>query len=515
MTKKKLLIRGVAYSYGAVIAQIFYSFASIPLALSYLTKAEFGLWSLITTITGYLMLAELGVTNAVTRHLLECKGEGDREKYGRLFGGSALALGLISAAVLIVGLILAQYAWRLFPVPESLVQKSILLIGGQSILMSLGMATQVLGAPLYVNHRQDLSQIRQIGQFVILFLVLRWGFQGGWGIYAMLANQAAGFAWCMAFNVCACYKLKFYPSLALIAFPLKIEWASIWKYAKDVFMVQIGSLVLSSLPQLMIVRLLGLEAGATWSVCTRPFAILRQVVGRPFDIALPMLYDNYIAGNMKSVTERWSQLSQGVLAISGVVFAVAAANNAVFVGLWTGGRIHWESSNHWMLALHFFVITAAGLASGSLGMNKTIGKVRFIGFVQVLVTVGIAILAARWYGSTGLILAITIPYLPGLIFTGVRYLGRITGSPVAPLLWQGIMRPALATPLCCLAAWLCSFSTAWLPGFFGLLLSASLGTLAAVIPMAVLGISPMARTEALNLGRRMLRIPGTPASAKA
>lgn len=515
MTKKKLLFRGVAFSYGAVVAQIFYSFASIPLALSYLSQAEFGLWSLILTITGYLMLAELGVSNAVTRHLLECKGEADREKYGRLFGGSALALGLISVAVLILGLILAQFAWRLFPIPESLVHKSIVLLAGQSILMSLGMATQVLGTPLYVNHRQDLSQIRQIGQFVILFLVLRWGFQDGWGIYAMLANQAAGLVWNLLFTVYACVKLKFYPSRDHIALPLKEEWASIWRYAKDVFVVQIGLLALGSLPQLMIVRLLGLEAGATWSVCTRPFAILRQVVGRPFDIALPMLYDNYIAGNMKSVTERWSQLSQGVLAISGVVFAVAAANNAVFVGLWTGGRIHWESSNHWMLALHFFVITAAGLASGSLGMNKTIGKVRFIGFVQVLATVGIAIHAARWYGSTGLILAITIPYLPGSIFTGVRYLGRITGCPVAPLLWQGIMRPALATPLCCLVAWLCSFSTAWLPGFFGLLLSAFLGTLAAMIPMVSLGISPKVRSDAFVLARRMLRIPRIAAGAKA
>lgn len=515
MTKKKLLIRGVVFSYGAIIAQIFYSFASIPLALSYLTKSEFGLWGLITTITGYLMLAELGVTNAVTRHLLECKGEADREKYGRLFGGSALALGIISGAVLILGLILAQFAWRLFPVPDSLVQKSILLIAGQSILMSLGMATQVLGAPLYMHHRQDLSQIRQIGQFVILFLVLRWGFQGGWGIYAMLANQAAGFAWCLAFNVYACGKLRFYPSRALIAFPLKNEWASIWQYAKDVFVVQIGSLVLNSLPQLMIVRLLGLEAGATWSVCTRPFAILRQVVGRPFDIGLPMLYDTYIAGNMKAVTEHWSQLSQGILAVSGVVFSVAAANNAVFVGLWTGGRIHWDDSNHWLLAAHFFVITAAGLASGSLGMSKTIGKVRFIGFLQVLVTVAIAVLASRWYGSAGLILAITVPYLPGLIYFGVSYFGSITGHSVAPLLWEGIMRPALATPLCCLAAWLCSLSAGWLPGFFGLFLSASLGTLAAVVPMVALGISPKVRTEAFALARRMLRIPSAHAGAKA
>lgn len=515
MTKKKLLIRGVAFSYGAIVSQIFYSFASIPLALAYLSKAEFGLWSLISAITGYLMLAELGITNAVTRHLLECKGETNRKKYGRLFGGSALALSIIATAIFALGLGLSQFAWKLFPIPDSLVEKSIHLIVAQSLLMALGMATQVLGAPLYVNHRQDLSQIRQVGQFVLMFGLLYIGFRSGWEIYAMLGAQIAGFIWGLFFNICACKKLRFYPSFSDLALPFRDEWRSIWKYAKDVFVIQVGALVLNSLPQLMIVKLLGLEAGATWSVCTRPFAILRQVVGRPFDIALPMLYDNYITGNMKSVTAHWTQLSQGILALSGVVFAVAAANNTIFVELWTEGRIHWEASNHWMLSLHFFTITAAGLASGSLGMSKTMGKVRFIGFIQVVATVGIAIIAAKWYGFTGLILAITIPYLPGLIFTGVRYFGAITGSPVAPLLWQGIMRPALAMPLCCVAAWLCSFSSGFLPGFFGLLLSAFLGTLAAMLPMAMLGISPKVRSEAFNQARKMLRIQRRPAGAKA
>lgn len=515
MNRKRLLTRGVIFGYGAVGTQIFYSFASIPLALSHLSKEEFGLWGLITTIIGYLMLVEMGVGNAVTRHLLECKGENDQQKYGRLFGGSAFALGVIAVVVLGFGFLLAHFAWRLFPVPGSLIQTFIHLTTGQAVLVSLGMATQLLGSPLYVNHRQDLIQIRQIAQFAIMFVVLWFGFEAGWGIWTMLANQAANFAFCLAYNIIACSKLKLYPSKSLIAFPQRDEWASIWRYSKDVFIVQIGSLALGSLPQLMVVRLLGLEAGAAWAVCTRPFAILRQVVGRPFDVALPMLYDSYIAGNMKTVTERWSQLSQGILAVSGVVFAVAAANNNTFVELWTGGRIQWDTANHWMLAVHFFTITAAGLASGSLGMDKSITNVRYVGFLQVPITIGLAIMATRWFGTAGLILAITVPYLPGLIYTGVRYLGSITGYPVAPLLWEGVIRPALATPLCFLAAWLCSLSVGSSPTFFGLFLSASLGTLSAILPMITIGISPTVRTEVFLLARRSLRIPIRDADGKA
>lgn len=504
MSKKRLLVRGVAFSYGAVVTQIFYSFASIPLALSHLSKEQFGLWGLIATISGYIMLVELGLTNAMTRHLLEAKGEEHRAKFGRLLGGSALALGLLGLAVFALGLALAQVAWRLFPIPPDLVGDFTHLMAGQTLLMGLGLATQVLGIPLYVHHRQDLIQIRSILQFLIMFAVLTFGFRAGWGLHTMLANQAAGFLWTLGFNLWTCHRSGFYPNRHQLSLPLREEWASIWAYSKGVFVVQIGALGLNSLPQLMIVRLLGLEAGATWAVCTRPFAILRQVVGRPFDVALPMLYDSFIAGNMQIVTQRWSQLSQGVLAVSGVLFSVAAANNANFIALWTGGRIHWDASNHLLLAAFFFTLTAAGLASGGLGMNKSIGRTRYLAFLQIAFTIALGILGARHFGTAGLIVALTLPYGPGLIYSGVRYLATITGHSTRHLLWQGILRPAAAAPACLLIAWLCSSASGLLPNYFGLLLSASLGTLAASVPMLAFGIAPQLRAQAVSIAKNAL-----------
>jgi O-antigen/teichoic acid export membrane protein len=505
MNKKKLLIRGVAFSYGAVAAQICYSFVSIPLALAHLSKEEFGLWGLITTVSGYLVLVELGLSNAMTRHLLECSGEEGRDKYGRLFGGSALAFGSIGVAVFGLGLAFSHLAWRLFPIPQELIGKFVDLMMGQSLLTALGLATQVFAAPLYVNHRQDLNQIRGIVQFLIMFLVLYAGFEAGWGLYAMLANQAAAFLWSFAFNLRTCRSLGFYPTRHQIGLPLRSEWASIWAYAKGVFVVQIGSLTLNSLPPMMIAKLLGLEAAATWAVCTRPFTILRQVVGRPFDVALPMLYDSFIAGKMEDVTQRWSQLSQGILAASGVLFSVAAVNNASFIGLWTGGRIHWDWANHLLLTAYFLAITAAGLASGGLGMSKSVGRIRYTAFLQLVPTVGLSVLGSRCYGTAGLILAFTIPYGPGLIYSGVRYLATITGQRRKPLLWDGILRPAATIPVCLLLAWLCTFTSDLLPAYGGLLLSATLGTLSASTAMMAFGISPQLRAQAFELFKRSVR----------
>jgi len=495
MSKKKYFARSVAFGYGAIVSQIFYSFASIPLALSHLSTAEFGMWGLSSTIVGYLMLAEMGMTNAVTRHLLECKDGRDNGKYGRLFTGSAIALGIVALSIAGLGLLASQTAWRFFPIPGELLGRFVNLMIGQTLLLSLTMATQMLGVPLYVHHRQDLSQINQIGLFVIYYVVLRLAFKAEWGIYAMLANQAAGYLWSICFNFFACSKLGLYPKIASLGLPNRDEWTSVWRYSRDVFSIQVGALLLSSIPQLTVARLLGLEANAMWTITTRSFAILRQMVGRPFDVALPLIYDDYIRGDMKAVTGRWTDVTQGILAVAGTVFVVAAANNSAFIDLWTHGRIHWGEANQWLLALYFFTITAASLASGGLGMEMAIGKSRFIGFIQVPLTIALVIPLAELFGLAGLILGSTLPYMLGIIPFGVRYLASITNHANGPLLWQGILRPTLATPLAALGAWLCSSMNGCLPGYYGLIFSGASGTLVAMAAMMTIGVSTRIRNQ--------------------
>lgn len=501
---RKLLARGVIFGYGAIATQMFYSFASIPLALSYLPKAEFGMWGLISTISGYLMLAELGISNSVMRHLMECKEGKDPGKYGRIFAGSTVVMAIIALVIAVMGIVVAQFAAHLFPVSEELKGTFRNVMVMHSILMAINMATQMINVPLYVHHRQDISQIMQIVLFIVYYVVLHLAFAAGFGIYSMLINLAAGMVWGAIFTFFSCRRLGFYPARGTWHLPTREEWGSIWRYSRDVFAVQIGGMILNSIPQLMIVRLLGLEAGANWTVATRPFAILRQIVGRPFDVALPMIYDSYIAGNMKAVTGKWQDVTQVVLAVSGATFAVAAANNAAFLNLWTNGRIHWDNSNHWMLAIYFFAVTMGGLAFGAIGIDKSIGKSRFICFAQSLLTLAIIVPLTRWYGTSGLILAVALPYLPGMTLFGVRYLGYVTRTPSMPVAWHAMIRPMLVAPLAAAAAWLCSGMTPWLPSYAGLILSASTGTFFSLMIMTYLGVSSHVRQQILAFAWKML-----------
>jgi O-antigen/teichoic acid export membrane protein len=505
MSRKRLLLRGVLFGYGALAAQILYSFASIPLALAHLTKVEFGMWTLVTTLGGYLMLAEAGMTNAFLRHLFDCKEDKDRGQYGRLYTASVIALGLVALVILLAGLLVSWLAGPLFDIPQELGGEFFRVMAGQTVISALTMAFRMAGSPLYVHHRQDLSQISLIGLFLIHYLVLYLGFNLGWGIYSMLANQAVGLVWTVGFNLCVCLRLKLYPANGTWGLPSRDEWTSVWKYARDVFMVQVGGALLAGLPLLLIPRLLGLEASTVWSVSTRPFAILRQLVTKPFDVALPMLCDMYVRGEMTDVTRRWTEVTQTIVAISGCVFAVAAANNATFLSLWTGGKIGWGVAENWLGAGYFFVIAVATATFGIIGLSKTIGKMRFTPVIQAGATAIAAVPLAHLWGMNGVIIAAIIPFVLGMVVFGVRYLARITAHSSWQLTRQAIVRPALVVPLAALAAWAATPLAHFAPGYLGLLLSASVGSAISLAAMMALGVSPHVRELLLGMILRPAR----------
>jgi hypothetical protein len=69
-------VRSLGAGYFAIAVNIAYTIASVPLALHYLGKEQFGLWALAQQITGYLILLDLGVSSAVSRFIADRKDGG-------------------------------------------------------------------------------------------------------------------------------------------------------------------------------------------------------------------------------------------------------------------------------------------------------------------------------------------------------------------------------------------------------------------------------------------------------
>lgn len=402
MQRRKLFLRGLAAQYAALAANIAYSLASIPLALHYLGKEGFGLWSVVIQITTMLQLLDLGMSSGASRILID---EKDHRASGR-YADTMVTMGIIRVAI---GFVVAAAAWlagpfavTLLSIPEHFSGTFPVLLGLQGTVAGATLATFFFSTPLYAHNRQDLLGWSQAGLFIVFYISLLAGFLFGWGLYAMVFSSFCGLLWGSAFAFLASARLGLLPS--------KGEWRGfnmssfmrVLHISKDIFLMGVGWQLLSGSPVLIVSRLLGLDAAATWSVCTKPFYILMQFLGRPIDVSFPSLAEMFTRGESGRLKLRIGQLLQLTAGITAIGCCVVAFSAPDFVALWTAGKIHWPLANFLAVALMVGIWSVMRVINGFVGISKAFGAMPYIYFVEAIVFMSLSLLLIPRFGVIAL-----------------------------------------------------------------------------------------------------------------
>lgn len=126
---------------------------TVPMALAYLGKEQFGLWAAITSMIVWLGLLDLGLTSGLINALAESHGRGDRDAAASYVSTAAIVLTVI-AAIVICGLMIAgrRVAWDIVfaakgVAPNDRIGLSVLAAAGAfAVGMPLAIVTQVYAA---------------------------------------------------------------------------------------------------------------------------------------------------------------------------------------------------------------------------------------------------------------------------------------------------------------------------------------------------------------------------------
>lgn len=102
MSRKK----GVILSYVGLIIDILSGMIYVPFLLRSLGQAEYGIYSLTTTISSYLLLLDLGIGNALVRYMAKYRVNKEDENQSKFYGLSIIFYTAIFLIAVIVGVIL-------------------------------------------------------------------------------------------------------------------------------------------------------------------------------------------------------------------------------------------------------------------------------------------------------------------------------------------------------------------------------------------------------------------------
>jgi O-antigen/teichoic acid export membrane protein len=436
----------VGAGYAQMAVMILIALAQVPLFLSYLGKAQFGLWVLAIQAASWLQLLDGGMNGALARYLIDYRHDPAGGALQRCLATGVRVLCLQGILVMLIAGGLGYCGEGLFALGagDASTFRSVIWVLGLSGAISF--AGKVTQAWLYSCQRLDLANmiglVLALVEFALVWVMLHLG----WGMMSL--------AWARLIiailGVVACWWI----CIRYVAFPWRLMrsgWdAAMFKqlgsFGGGMFLLTLGALLLSMTQTAMTARYLGMAAAAVWATAPKTFIMVQQMVCKLWDYRIPHL-------STLMAQDRKSQISRAFLRIFGIVACIGggasgvlAAINPAFLAVWTGGQIHWDSVNDKLMAVSVYVFLIVRCVTDFVLHTKKVG------WMPVLICVegALFVTTAAWFlprhGLTGMLvasLAITgvlrLPYAWKMFHT---YLGEDS-----PRLWDLAQRAMVGAAL--------------------------------------------------------------------
>jgi len=430
-TRSKRFASGVVSSYGAILINVFYTILSVRLALHYLGKEQFGLWALALQISGYMALLELGMSSAISRFLANHKDDINGGEYGSLLLTGGIVFALQGGMIAIAGAVFSYAAPALFHIPPALASDFRCVLVIITSLSGFSIATRSLGGPLWAFQRMDISNLLVIMTLVVSYGGLWLGFRAGYGIYS-LAYAGIPTAILSPVIICiVCIRKGYYPTQGSWGSPQWGLFRKLFSFGKDVLLMSIGSQLVNASQVMILSRLAGLDAAATFSVGTKLYTMGQQFVGKVLDNSAPALTEIFVRGERIRFNERFWNVVSATAFLATIGAAGLMMGNQILVTFWTSGVIHWSLGADVILAALLIVTSLSRCFVGIFGMVGDLRPVRYIYFLEGCLFIVLALPTVRLFGVIGVLAASLVAHLSVTMVIS----GRVAST------WLDSMRP--------------------------------------------------------------------------
>jgi O-antigen/teichoic acid export membrane protein len=414
--KNDQLKAGVFLSYVVLALNTLVGLAYTPYMLRMMGKSEFGLYSLVISVIGYLTVLDLGFGNAIVRYTAKYRAEGKVEQQYSMFGMFLSLYTLIGIMAFLIGLVLYFNVSSIFGDTMSIeeLRKArimvLIMVFNLAISFPLGIFGSIITAYEKFIFQKVVQIVRVILNTIMMIVILEMGFRAvGMVVVVTIFNVFTlfiNFIYCK-FNL----KVKFIFK--------KFEWiflGEISVYSFYIFLNLIMDKVYWSTGQFILGAVIGTAAIAVFAV-----AIQLQNLYMSFSSAITGVFLPKVTA-MVAMNDSKTQISEIFIKTGRIQFIVMAFILTGFILFGKYFVILWAGSGYleaYYIALLFFVpLTVPLIQNLGITILQARNQMKF----RSLLYVGMAVLSlmlqiplAKKFGAIGIAIGISSSLVLGQI----------------------------------------------------------------------------------------------------
>lgn len=445
MNRSYSFAKGLSASWLTALITVIYGLVSVPLALHYLAVEEFGLLMLLLQVAGYFTLIEIGMGGATARLLIDHKDSPSTGSYGSLILTASLVFSIQAVLILVVGLIGAPHLIALLGIPLQLQGDATFLLRWLCGCFAFVTNFKILGSVLYAHQRLDLINLFMSASVLVglasMAVVLATGGQLQ-GLFMVFIIQALTTVFLQAV---ACLWLQLLPRPGRWGRPTSGHFRETFFYAKDVFLVNVSNQILEASQLIIVTKTMGLAAAAMWSVGTKVFALLHQILTKIEGTAVVFFSEMMVRGEHALLKKRFQQIYEISAGTAVAALAVAVAVNKPFVTAWAEPSLAWPISLSALMAIAVFLNVVTRCHIDFILNTKKLLALRYVYLVEAAAFVATAFLLTPVLGLYGVLLAaIGCLIVVRSVYTSWR-ISAYFHIPMRLVYWDWLKRPVLSS----------------------------------------------------------------------
>jgi O-antigen/teichoic acid export membrane protein len=331
------VLRNIFSGWAGMGVSMVLSFISAPIVIGGLGSSWYGIWILVSQLTGYSWLFDLGVREAVVRYVSKYLPQKDYRKINEIVSSAIylyLLIGVLTMVLISVLVILLPLFFNLDLHVVS-IARIVLLVNGFNIAISWFF--NPYQGILMGLQRFDIFQKIGIGMGIVNFVLVITFIKTGYGIISL---SLIGFCVNMVSNVLIYWQCRrLLPEFRLLPFDVdKMHFRSLLNYGKYVLMNNIGTKIATGTDALLIGIFLQASAITYYAIPNTLTNYMKNLVSTSTWVLNPLFSELESRKDTDRIESLLVEASKFSLLIGLPIGIVYLIMGKTFISLWIGNE---------------------------------------------------------------------------------------------------------------------------------------------------------------------------------
>lgn len=444
---KGQILKNVGSSWFALGLNVLVGILLSPYIIHHLGDEAFGLWVIISSITGYYGLFDLGIRSSIIRYVARFSATDEHDELNRLVNTAMFTYGGIGVVSMAITLIAARYVYAIMGIAPEFVVTARFLLVMVGMAVSLGFPLGVFGGILEGLQRFYLLNLTSISTTLLRALLIVLALRHGRGLLTVALITVALPLLGGLVNAMAAFRhlrLRLGPQYVSLS-----NLRMIASYSGTTFIIIVATRLRFKTDALVIGTFVSAAAVTYFTVGSRLVDYASDLVSSLAQIFVPMSTQSDAKGDIDGLRKI---LIVGNRACSFIIFPITTIFTILgksFIEVWVGPK-YVASAYPVMLVL--LLPTTLMLAQSASGRTLW-GMAKHRTWAWVVLAEGAAnlilsVVLVRSYGILGDAIGTAIPLTCSMIFFLPPHLCRLLRIRLRTYLSRAFVFPlALCVPL--------------------------------------------------------------------